>query len=122
VEKVELGKSYDAEELAKLCGFDIGDVRYETYVFEGEKAKVIAQDEGNGVIKVLEIIRQTPICPACGEEIGTIYTSRTVHLNHVDGKWVEEQVDRYCTHACSKCLEEFSPTELDYLDVPEEIR
>lgn len=122
MEKLELGKSYDAEELAKLCGFDIDSVRYETYVFDGDKAKVIAQDEGNGVVKVLEIIRQTPICPACGKEISTIYTSRTMHLKQVNDKWVEEQTDHYCTYGCPECGEEFGPKDLDLLDVPQEIR
>ena len=83
---VELGRSYDAEELAKICGQE-EDIRYDYYAFVGDKATVIAQDEGNGVVKVIEIIRQTPICPACGEPIDTIYTSRSVHLKYKDGKW-----------------------------------
>jgi len=121
MEKLELGKSYDAEELAKICGKE-EDIRYDYHAFVGQKATVIAQDEGNDIVKVVEIIRQTPVCPACGKEISTIYTSRTVHLNHVDDKWVEEQIDRYCTYGCPVCSEEFSPKELDLLGVPNEIR
>jgi len=121
MEKLELGKSYDAEELAKICGRE-EDIRYETYVFEGDKAKVIAQDEGNGVVKVLEIIRQTPVCPACGKEINTIYTSRTVQLKYKEGAWGETQEDRYYTYGCPECGEEFSRKELDLLGVPNEIR
>jgi len=59
MQKVELGKSYDAEELAKLCG-QPEDERYGHHAFVGDKATVIAQDEGNGVVKVVEIIRQKP--------------------------------------------------------------
>ncbi len=63
-----------------------------------------------------------PISPCCQKEINTIYTSRTVHLKHKDGKWVEEQADRYCTYQCPECFEEFSDEELDKLGVPNEIR
>jgi len=63
-----------------------------------------------------------PKCPYCQAEIGTIYTSRTVHLKFKDGKWVEEQADRYCTYQCSNCYEEFGPKDLDKLGVPNEIR
>ena len=55
-EHVELGKSYDAEELARLCG-EPEDQRYCKYVFEGDKATVIAEDEGNGVVKVVQILK-----------------------------------------------------------------
>jgi len=119
--KLELGKSYDAEELAKVCGQE-EDIRYGYHAFVGHKATVIAQDEGNGVVKVVEIIRQAPICPACGKQIDTIYTSRTVYLKFKDGKWGETQEDRYYTYGCPECGEEFCPTELDLLGVPSELR
>ena len=118
---IEVGKSYDAKELAELCGQE-EDERYGHYAFVGERATVIAQDEGNGVVKVVQIIRQTPQCPMCHKEIGTIYTSRTVHLVHVDGQWREEQADHYFTSQCPECLEEFSPKDLDLMGVPNEIR
>ena len=118
---VELGRSYDAEELAKICGQE-EDIRYDYYAFVGDKATVIAQDEGNGVVKVIEIIRQTPICPACGEPIDTIYTSRSVHLKYKDGKWVEEQDDHYFNYLCPECQDEFSTEELDQLGVPNELK
>lgn len=117
MEKIEQGKSYDAGELAGLCG-QPEDVR----VFEGEKAKVITQDEGNGVVKVLEILRQTPRCPNCFEIIDTIYTSRTVQLKFKGGQWVEEQADRYFNSQCPSCQEEFNDEDLDNLGVPQEIR
>jgi len=56
-EEVKLGKSYDAGELAKLCGMP-EDQRYCKYVFEGDKAAVIAEDEGNGVVKVVKILSE----------------------------------------------------------------
>lgn len=118
---VEVGKNYDAEELAQICGVE-EDARYGYHAFVGDKATVIAQDEGNDVVKVVEIIRETPTCPLCGKEIDTIYTSRTVHFAHVDGKWVEEQADRYCTYACPECYEELDAVDLDKLGVPNEIR
>ena len=121
MQKVESGKSYDAEELAKLCGQE-EDLRYGYHAFVGDNATVIAQDEGNDVVKVIEIIRQKPICPMCHKGIDTIYTSRTVHLKFKDGKWVEEQVDHYFTAQCPECIEEFSPEDLDKLGVPNEIR
>jgi len=61
-------------------------------------------------------------CPYCHKEIGTIFTSRSVHLNFVDGKWVEEQADHYCTYQCLECYEEFGAEDLDKLGVPNEIR
>ena len=63
-----------------------------------------------------------PISPCCHKEVDTIYTSRTVHLKHKEGKWEEEQYDRYCTYSCPECYEEFSPEDLDKLGVPNEIR
>lgn len=121
MKKLELGESYNAEELAEICGQE-EDIRYGYYAFVGSKATVIAQDEGNDVVKVVEIIRQTPFCPYCHQEIGTIFTSRTIRINRVDGRWKEEQHDRYCTYQCSNCYEEFSPEDLDKLGVPNEIR
>ena len=53
---LELGESYDAKELAEICGVD-EDNRYGYYAFVGDKATVIAQDEGNDIVKVVEIIR-----------------------------------------------------------------
>ena len=47
-----------------------------------------------------------PISPCCQKEIDTIYTSRTVQLKYKDGKWEEEQADRYCTYGCPECGEE----------------
>ena len=81
MEKLEPGKSYNAEELAEICGQEKG-IRYGYHTFVGHKATVIAQDEGNDVVKVVEIIRQTPICAACGKQIDTIFTSRLSHLCH----------------------------------------
>ena len=121
MKKLELGQSYDAEELAEICGQE-EDIRYGYHAFVGDKATVIAQDEGNGVVKVTDIIRRIPFCPKCGQQINTIYTSRTVHLKHKDGKWVEEQVDHYCTYQCSVCSEELDAEDLDKLGVPNEIR
>ena len=118
---LEVGKSYDAEELSGECGQE-EDLRYGYYAFVGAKATVIAQDEGNGVVKVVEIIRQTPVCPYCGEAIDTIHTSRTVNLKFKDGKWVEEQADHYYTYQCPACSEELNPEDLDKLGVPNEIR
>ena len=118
---IEVGKSYEAEELAKLCGQE-EDERYGHHAFVGERATVIAQDEGNGVVKVVQIIRQTPVCPSCGKDITTIYTSRTVILAYKDGKWGEEQADHYFTSGCPECSEEFSPEDLDLMGVPNEIR
>jgi len=118
---IEVGKSYDAEELAKLCGQE-EDERYGHHAFVGERATVIAQDEGNGVVKVVQIISQTPVCPSCGEKIDTIHTSRTINLIHKDGKWLEEQADHYCISQCPACSEELSPEELDLMGVPNEIR
>ena len=92
------------------------------HAFVGAKATVIAQDEGNGVVKVLAIIRQTPVCPYCGEAIDTIHTSRTVNLKHKDCKWVEEQADHYFVSSCPECYDEFSDEDLDKLGVPSEIR
>lgn len=63
-----------------------------------------------------------PISPCCKKEIDTIYTSRTVHLKFRDGKWVEDQADRYCTYGCPECCEEFGVEDLDKLGVPNEIR
>ncbi len=121
MEKLEPGKSYNAEELAKVCGQE-EDIRYGYYAFVGHKATVIAQDEGNGVVKVLEIIRQTPVCPACGKEINTIHTSRTVPLKYKNGAWEETQEDSYYLYGCSECGEEFSSEELDLLGVPNKLR
>lgn len=121
MEDLELGKSYDAKELAEICGTNEND-RYGHYAFVGERATVITQDEGNDVVKVVQIIKQTPICPACHTEIDTIYTSRSVHLKFKDGKWIEEQDDHYFTYLCSYCSEELSEEELAKLGVPEEIR
>ena len=45
MEDLELGKSYDAKELAEICGTNEND-RYGHYAFVGERATVIAQDEG----------------------------------------------------------------------------
>lgn len=118
---IELGKSYSAEELAELCG-QPEDERYGHHAFVGDKAKVIAQDEGNGVVKVVQIISQTPVCPYCGKVITTIYTSRTVILVYKDDKWVEEISDHYFTSQCPECHEEFNDEELDALGVPAEIR
>ena len=118
---IEVGKSYEAEELAKLCGQE-EDERYGHHAFVGERATVIALDEGNGVVKVVQIIRQTPVCPICGKDITTINTSRTVILAYKDGKWREEQADRYYTYGCPECGEEFSPGELDLMGVPNELR
>jgi len=56
---IKVGESYEAEELAKLCGQE-EDERYGHHAFVGERATVIAQDEGNGVVKVVQIISQTP--------------------------------------------------------------
>lgn len=121
MQPVEVGKSYDASELAAICG-QAEDLRYDYHAFVGDKATVIAQDEGNGVVKVIEIIRQASVCPYCGKEVHTIYTSRTVHLVHVNDEWKEEQVDRYCTYQCPECYEELSPDDLDKMGVPNEIR
>jgi len=121
MQRVELGQSYDAEELAKLCGQE-EDLRYGYHAFVGDNATVIAQDEGNDVVKVIEIIRQKPICPSCGRQIETILTSRTVHLYYKDGKWVEEQADHYFVSSCPECYDEFSDEDLDKLGVPSEIR
>ncbi|GAJ10442.1 unnamed protein product, partial [marine sediment metagenome] len=121
MKELKVGESYQAEELAEICGQDESE-RYGHYAFVGERATVIALDEGNDVVKVVHIVRQTPQCPNCHKDIDTIYTSRTVHLTLVNDKWVEEQVDRYCTYGCPECGEEFSPQELDKLGVPEEIR
>lgn len=121
MEKLEPGKSYNAEELAEICGQEEG-IRYGYHAFVGHKATVITQDEGNDVVKVVEIIRQTPICPACGKQIDTIFTSRSVHLKHVDDKWVEEQDDHYFTYCCGNCSFELSDEELEALGVPEVIR
>lgn len=118
---IEVGESYDAKELAELCGQD-GDERYGHYAFVGEKATVIAQDEGNDVVKVVEIIRQIPQCPICGEKIDTIHTSRTIKLVRKDSKWVEEQADQYCIYQCPACSEELDPEDLGKLGVPNEIR
>ena len=118
---IEAGKSYEDQELAKLCGQE-EDERYGHHAFVGERATVIAQDEGNGVVKVVQIISQTPVCPFCGKDIKIIYTSRTLHLEHTDGKWVERQDDKYFTSCCSECHEEFNDEELDALGVPSEIR
>ena len=118
---IEVGKSYEAEELAKLCGQE-EDERYGHHAFVGERATVIAQDEGNGVVKVVQIISQTPVCPSCGKDITAIYTSRTVILAYREGKWQEEQTDRYFTSQCPECFEEFSPEDLDLMGVPNEIR
>lgn len=118
---IELGKSYDAEELARLCG-QAEQEQYGHHAFVGKDATVIALDEGNGVVKVTEIIRQTPLCPACGGEIDRIFTSRTVHLVYNHGAWTESQEDKYGTAQCSLCYEEFGPEELDQLGVPNEIR
>ena len=118
---MEVGKSYSAEELAELCG-QPEDERYGHHAFVGERASVIALDEGNGVVKVVQIIRQTPVCPYCGKDITTIYTSRTVILTYKDGKWVEEMADHYFTTQCPECHEEFNYTELDALGIPQEIR
>ena len=74
------------------------------------------------MVKVVQVIRQTPVCPYCGKEIKIIYTSRTVHLEHKDNAWVEIQEDKYSTSQCSECYEEFSDDELDILGVPNEIR
>ena len=63
-----------------------------------------------------------PNCPSCGEDIDTIFTSRTIHLKHKDGKWVEEQYDHYYTYSCSKCYEELDAEELTELGVSNEIR
>jgi len=120
MENLELGKSYDAKELAEICGVNEDD-RYGYYAFVGEKATVIAQDEGNDVVKVIQINKQTPICPACHTKIDTIYTSRIVHLKFKDGKWIEEQDDHYFINLCPYCYEELSGKELIELGVPEEI-
>jgi len=56
MEDLELGKSYDAKELAEICGVD-EDNRYGYYAFVGKKATVIAQDEGNDVVKVVYIVK-----------------------------------------------------------------
>ena len=63
-----------------------------------------------------------PLSPCCQKEIDTIYTSRTVQLKYKDGKWEEEQADRYCTYGCPECYEEFGAEDLDKLGVPNEIR
>ena len=63
-----------------------------------------------------------PECPSCHKEIDTIYTSRTVHLKHKDGNWVEEQADHYFITSCPECTDEFSGEDLDKLGVPEDIR
>jgi len=118
---IEVGKSYEAQELAKLCGQE-EDERYGHHAFVGDRATVIAQDEGNGVVKVVQIISQIPACPMCHEEIGTIHTSRTVNLVLVNGQWREEQADHYNTYHCEACTEEFGPEDLDALGVPNEIR
>jgi len=118
---IKVGESYSAEELAELCGQE-EDERYGHHAFVGEKATVIAQDEGNGVVKVVQIISQTPVCPYCGKNITTIHTSRTVILTYKDGKWVEEMADHYFTTQCPECQEEFNDEELDALGVPNEIR
>jgi len=118
---IEVGKSYEAEELAKLCGQE-EDERYGHHAFVGERATVIAQDEGNGIVKVVQIISQQPVCSSCGKAIDRIFTSRTVHLVYNHGKWVESQEDKYGISQCSECYEEFSDEELDELGVPNEIR
>ena len=118
---IEVGKSYEAGELATLCGEKEGE-SYGHHAFVGESATVIAQDEGNGVVKVVQIINQTPVCPYCGKDTTLIYTSRTVHLEYKAGMWVERQADTYQTTQCSECYEEFNGEELDMLGVPNEIR
>ena len=118
---LEVGKSYGAEELSRECGQE-EDLRYGYYAFMGAKATVIAQDEGNGVVKLLAIIRKTPVCPYCNQEIDTIFTSRTVNLKHKDGRWVEEQADHYYTYQCPACSEELLGEDLNDLGVPEELR
>ena len=118
---IEVGKSYEALELAELCGQE-EEERYGHHAFVGERASVIAQDEGNGVVKVVQIVRQTPVCPSCGKDITTIHTSRIVILAYKDGKWVEEQADHYFVSSCPECQDEFSDEELDALGVPNEIR
>jgi len=118
---IEVGKSYDALELAKLCGQE-EDERYGHHAFVGERATVIARDEGNGVVKVVRVIWEMPVCPMCGKDITTIYTSRSVHLEYVSGQWVEKQDDHYFTYGCPECAEEFSPEDLDLMGVPNEIR
>lgn len=121
MEKLEVGKSYNAEELAKICGVE-EDLRYGYHAFVGDKATVIAQDEGNDVVKVTEILHQTPQCPMCHEAIDVIHTSRTVNIVRKDDKWVEEQADHYCIYQCPSCSEELNPEDLNELGVPEEIR
>ncbi len=121
MEKPELGKSYDAGDLAKLCGEE-EDIRYGYYAFVGDRATVIAQDEGNDIVKVTEIIRNRPECPKCEAPIDSIYTSRTVQLVYSSDKWSEEQADRYNNYGCPECGEELSVEDLDELGVPEEGR
>lgn len=63
---LKVGQSYGAEDLADLCGCE-KEVMYDYLAFVGERATVIAIEEGNGVVKITEIIRQKPAkCSECG--------------------------------------------------------
>lgn len=78
--------------------------------------------EGDDLSTALRKHEPAPTCPYCGQEVHTIYTSRTIHINRVNGEWREEQYDHYCTFQCSNCYEEFGAEDLDKLGVPNEIR
>ena len=55
--ELKVGESYDATELGEICGVDESD-RYGLHLFSGEKASVIARDEGNDVVKVVQILKE----------------------------------------------------------------
>ena len=61
-------------------------------------------------------------CPSCEAEIIRINTSKTVILVLDPNGWARTEDDMYETFSCPECGEEFSPAELDTLEVPNNLR
>lgn len=63
-----------------------------------------------------------PVCPYCGKEIITLYSTQRRNLVWHDGKWLADISDNEAAVTCSACYEEIGPRDLDKLGVPNVLR